>query len=255
MGLKRFLWIAPTTVLLIVSQTFRLNFPMPFVTSRVVAQTSDVRKAEAKRLFVQGGQQIGNSQFQAAIQSLQQALSIYREIKDRLGEGWTLRQIGYAYQSLKDYPKAIDYYQQSLVVALEIEDFGLEAIGRADIEVAQSESNPRIAEADRLRNQGRQQYQTNQFEAALQSWQQALSIYQETKERQGEGLMLRDLGNAYDSLGDYPKAIEYHQQYLAVARETEDRLSEGFALLYLNNSYANQGIQQFENNQFEAAIQ
>jgi CHAT domain-containing protein/Tfp pilus assembly protein PilF len=255
MRLKQFFWIAPTTALLIVSQTFRLNFPVSFAVSPVVAQTSDVRKAEAKQLFLQGGQQIRNSQFQAAIQSLQQALSIYREIKDRLGEGWTLRQIGYAYKSLKDYAKAIDFYQQSLVITQEIKDFGLEAIVRSSIEVAQSESNPRIAEADRLRNQGNQQYQTNQFEAALQSWQQALSIYQETKERQGEGLMLRDLGNAYDSLGDYPKAIEYHQQYLAVAREIKDRLSEGFALLYLGNAYANQGIQQFQNSQFEAAIQ
>jgi len=33
-------------------------------------------------------------------------------------------------------------------------------------------------EADYLLKQGISQYQTSQFEAALQSWQQALSLYQ-----------------------------------------------------------------------------
>jgi CHAT domain-containing protein len=263
--------------------------------SQVLAQSPDARKAEADRLFQQGIEQSETRQFETALQSWQQAMIIYREIKDRQGEAWSLRNLGLAYRSLEDYPKAIEYFQQSLaiaheikdrqgevwilrflgkayqhlgdyakaieyfqqslVIAREIEDFGLESVLPYDIAEAQSKSNPRIAEADRLRNQGNQQYQTNQVEAALQSWQQALSIYRETKERQGEGMMLRDLGNTYDSLGDYPKAIEYHQQYLAVARETQDRLSEGFALLYLSNSHANQGIQQFQNSQFEAAIQ
>ncbi|MEQ9234167.1 tetratricopeptide repeat protein [Coleofasciculus sp. E2-BRE-01] len=280
-------------------QSFWLNFPVTFRESEVVAQTSDARKAEADQRFQQGIEQSETSQFEAALQSWQQALIIYREIKDRQGEVrtlrnlglvyrnlgdypkaiehfqqslaiarqiqdrqgeiWILRFLGKAYQDLRDYAKAIEYFQQSLVIAREIENFQLETIVRYDLAEAQSESNPRIAEAVRLQNQGQQQYQTNQIEAALQSWQQALNIYQQTKERQGEGLILRDLGNAYDSLGDYARSIdrsiEYHQQYLAVARETEDRLSEGFALLYLKNAYANQGIQQFQNSQFEAAIQ
>ena len=44
----------------------------------------------------------------------------------------------------------------------------------------------REAEADKLLKQGREQFQTSQFEAALQSWQQALTIYREIKDRQGE---------------------------------------------------------------------
>jgi hypothetical protein len=87
MRLKRFFWIAPTTLLLIASQTCRLNFPVPVAASPVVAQTSDARKAEADRLLEQGLQQHQASQFQAAIQSGQQALVIYRELKDRNGEG------------------------------------------------------------------------------------------------------------------------------------------------------------------------
>src|SRR5919199_6503972 len=55
--------------------------------SQVLAQTPDARKAEADRLFQQGIQQYQTSQFEAALQSWQQALTIYREIKDRIEEG------------------------------------------------------------------------------------------------------------------------------------------------------------------------
>ncbi|HBK66171.1 MAG TPA: hypothetical protein DD000_22450, partial [Cyanobacteria bacterium UBA11166] len=62
------------------------------------------------------------------------------------------------------------------------------------------------AQADELFEQGNQQYQISQFEAALQSWQEALIIYQKINDRQGEGQSLGNLGIAYHALGDYTKA-------------------------------------------------
>ncbi len=94
----------------------------------------------------------------------------------------------------------------------------------------------RKAEADRLRQQGIEQYGISQFEAALQSWQQALIIYREIKDRQGEGKALMNLGAAYNSLGDYAKAIEYYQQALAIAREIQNRQGEAAALSNLGVS-------------------
>src|SRR4028118_2201960 len=99
----------------------------------------------------------------------------------------------------------------------------------------------RKAEAERLFNQGIQQYQISQFQAALQSWQQALIIYREIKDRRGEGKALGSLGIAYRSLGDYAKAIEYAQQVLAIAREIKDRQTEGAALGDLGIVYGNLG--------------
>ncbi|MFM7601748.1 MAG: tetratricopeptide repeat protein, partial [Pseudanabaena sp.] len=82
--------------------------------------------------------------------------------------------------------------------------------------VAQAQTTQdRQAEADRLFNQGRQQFQISQFEAAFQSWQQALTIYREIKDRQGEGAALGNLGIAYNFLGKYDKAIEFQLQRLA----------------------------------------
>ena len=71
----------------------------------------------------------------------------------------------------------------------------------------------RQAEADRLLQQGIQQYQTSQFQAALNSWQQTLQIYRALKNRGGEGRTLGSLGAAYGYLGNYAKAIEYTQQH------------------------------------------
>ena len=99
----------------------------------------------------------------------------------------------------------------------------------------------RKAEADRLFNQGNQQYQTSQFEGALQSWQQALVIYQKIQDPQGEEATLGNLGVAYYSLGDYEKAIDYQQQRLNIAREIKDPQGEGQSLGNLGVAYYSLG--------------
>jgi tetratricopeptide (TPR) repeat protein len=243
MRLKRFFWIASTTVLLIVSQTFRLNFSMPLAASPVVAQTSDARKAEAARLLQQGNQQLQTSQFEAAKQSFQQALAIYREMGDspnsdsfasRTGEGKALVYLGLAYFALQDYAKVIDYMEPGLAIAQAINDPQLEKVAREVLSLAQQAQR---LTANLLLQLGIQQLQTSKFQAALQSYQQALAIYPKVKDRQGEGKALGMMGLVYLSLQDYPKAIEYSQQCLAVAREVKDRDSEGKALGNMGLAY------------------
>ena len=56
----------------------------------LLAQTVNERKAEADNLLQQGLEQGRTSQFVAALQSFQQGLIIYQEIKDREGEGMAL---------------------------------------------------------------------------------------------------------------------------------------------------------------------
>ena len=99
----------------------------------------------------------------------------------------------------------------------------------------------RKAEADKLFNQGNQQFQISQFEAAFQSWQQALAIYREIKDRFGEGQSLGNLGLVYRNLGKYDKAIGLHLLDLEIAREIKDRRSEGRALGNLGVAYNSLG--------------
>ena len=110
----------------------------------------------------------------------------------------------------------------------------------------------RKVEADRLLRQGLQQYETRQFEAAIQSWQQSLNLYREIKNRPGEGAVLGILGFSHYLLGNYPKAIELQEQSLAIARETKDRGGEADALNILgkaiNHSTIIQKRSNFRNN-------
>lgn len=66
-------------------------------------------------------------------------------------------------------------------------------------------SQARQNEGDLLFNQGNQQFQLSQFDAAFQSWQQALTIYREIQSRPREQAVLGNLGLAYLALGKYEK--------------------------------------------------
>ena len=111
------------------------------------------------------------------------------------------------------------------------------AIVFPDIVMAQTVEEKK-KEADRFLDLGNQQFNVSQFEAALNSWQKALQIYREIKDRRGEGTALGNLGVAYYLLGNYPKAIDYHEQSLAIAREIKDRNGEYIALNNLGATLA-----------------
>ena len=118
MRLPRFGIISLVTFLIVVLLQVNWGFPSGLVSvghkedrqffpqSQVLAQTSEVRKAEADRLLEQGIEQFNTSQFEAALQSWQQALVIYQQIKDRQGEGNALGNLGLAYYVLGDYIQA-----------------------------------------------------------------------------------------------------------------------------------------------------
>ncbi|HEY9607426.1 MAG TPA: tetratricopeptide repeat protein [Allocoleopsis sp.] len=94
----------------------------------------------------------------------------------------------------------------------------------------------RKAEADRLLQQGMHQYDTNQFEPALQSFQQALAIYWEISDRQGQANAFYLLGNAYLNQGKKQEAIKSYQQSLAIYRGISNY--QGEANVLHNMGYA-----------------
>ena len=232
--------IALIALILTISQPIA-NLPLLFQASQVLAQTPADRKAQADRLLQQGFEQFQANQMKAALESWQQALVIYHEIKDRKGEASTLIVQGAAYIGLGDKKRAIASFEKGLVIAKEINNQDLEKLAKKNLQLAQAINDPRKAEADQLLDQGIEQVNTSQFTAALDSWQQALIIYREIKDPLGESQSLGNLGLAYYFLGDYAKAIEYQQQSLAIAREIKDRNGEGNALGNLGLAYYSLG--------------
>jgi CHAT domain-containing protein len=208
-----------------------------------IAQTSDAREAEADRLMQQGLQQYQTRQFAAALNSWQQALQIYRTLKNRPGEVRALTNFGTIYNSLSNYynsvgnyAKAIEYAQQSLAIAREIKDRPGEGRALGNLEAAYNS--------------------LGNYTKAIEYIQQSLAIVREIKHRQGEGVALGNLGGAYLYLSNYAKAIEYSQLSLAIAREMKDREGEGVALGNLGRAYIYLGnyIQAIEYTQQQLAI-
>lgn len=112
--------ISLVTMLVIGNFQSSQNSKYLITNSAALALTPVERKAEADRLFQQGMQQSLTNQFQAALKSWQQALSIYQEIKDRKGEADTLRNLAITYFQVGDYDKGFDSQQQALAIEREI---------------------------------------------------------------------------------------------------------------------------------------
>ena len=68
-----------------------------------------------------------SSNFEAAIEYYQEALSLYRKLKDKKGETRTLNALANVYYSLSDFTKAIEYYDESIFVLQSIGDLNFEA--------------------------------------------------------------------------------------------------------------------------------
>ncbi|HEY9607970.1 CHAT domain-containing tetratricopeptide repeat protein [Allocoleopsis sp.] len=202
--------------------TLSLLKPTPaFSTTQVLAQTPDPRKAEADRLFQQANQQQLANQMEAAIQSLQKALTLYREINDRQGEGSTLLSLGSAYFSLGNYAKALEYNQQRLDLMQKISDRQGEASALGMLSNIYSI----------LGNKAK----------TLEYQLQSLAITRTLGDRKQEGFALQSLGGTYTVLGDAAKAIDAYQQNLAIAQEFQDPLQTDLALSGLSMAYVNQG--------------
>jgi CHAT domain-containing protein/Tfp pilus assembly protein PilF len=182
---------------------------------------------EANRLFQQGIQQFQTSQFRAALQSLEQALALYREIGDRQGEGASLGNLGIIYDSLGQFQRAIAFHEQHREIAREIGD--------------------RQGEANSLNNLGRAYYSQGQYEQAIAFHEQSLDITREIRDRQGEAKSLGNLGQVYYSQGQYEQAIVFHEQSLEIKREIGDRGGEAASL-------GNLGLAYFSLDQYERAI-
>ncbi|MBE9001075.1 tetratricopeptide repeat protein [Nostoc sp. LEGE 12447] len=191
------------------------------VSTTAQAQTSQNRKIEADKLLEQGKQEFERGQYQNAIQSWQQALAIYQELKDHNGEANSLMNLGEAYRNLGQYPKAIEFYQQSLAIFRQIGD--------------------RNGEATSLNNLGNVYSILGQYPKAIEFYQQSLAIFRQTGDRNGEATSLNNLGLAYNSLGQYPKAIEFYQQSLAIFRQIGNRNGEAYSLNNLGEAYRNLG--------------
>lgn len=174
------------------------------------------------------------NRFDKAIEYFEQALLIYREVKNRAGEGNTISSLGNSYFASNRYEKAIEYYEQALVIFRDLKD--------------------RSTEGRNLTNLANANIYLNRYDKAIEYLEQALTIYRAVKDRSGEGIAIISLGNVYYIVSRYEKAIEYYEQSVAISREAKNRVSEGTALNNLGLSYTNLNRHEKAIEYFEQAL-
>ena len=106
-------------------------------------------------------------------------------------------------------------------------------------QASRNEQDIKKIRADQLFSESLTLWQTSRWQDAFDKLEQALALYREINDRQGEGRSLTGLGKIADHFGQYPQALEYYQQALAISRETGDHRNEGVTLNNIGLVYAN----------------
>lgn len=195
-----------------------------------IANDSNLKDWNGKFINNLGLLYLNLSQYPKALDYFQQSLKIAREIRDHKGEASSLNNMGLISRRQGQYQQALDYFQQSLVIMREINDH--------------------YGIATNLSNLGNVYQHLSQYPKALDYFQQSLKIAREISGSKGEANILNNMGIVYRRQGHYPQALDYFQQSLMIARKTDDRIMEmsslsNMGLVYLNISQYSQAINNF----------
>lgn len=95
---------------------------------------------------------------------------------------------------------------------------------------------------------GQKLLESQQYEAAIRSWEKALLEFRQKNSKFSESLTLSTISSVYMVSGDYNKAIDYAQQALVIARQLKNPLLEGLGYASLGATYTAFG-------EYEVAIQ
>ena len=169
-----------------------------------------------------GNANSGLGNFKKAIEWYQQSLDVAIKVNNKLEQGEILNNIATSLKNLRDYDNAIRIYFDSLKISIQEKDKRLKA---------------RV-----LGNIGNIYNETNRYTDAIEYHQQALRINESLLGAypdaiHGYSIDLGNLGNVYHDIGDYQTAIKYQLSHLDISRKIGDRQGEGRALMRLGRTY------------------
>ncbi|MFN3195336.1 MAG: adenylate/guanylate cyclase domain-containing protein [Chlorobiota bacterium] len=133
----------------------------------------------------------GKSDFKLGQELYEKAYDIYdnlpQTVEIKKSKASILGNIGFMYRNQSDYPKALDYYQKSLLIFEEI--------------------NNKQGIAANLGNIGTIYDYQGDFDRALEYYNKAMDLKKELKDKNGEAALLANIGLVYYFKADYDKAL------------------------------------------------
>jgi len=179
-------------------------------TALAAARQAGDRLGEAYTLAELGLFRRHAADYPAAAASLAQALALCGEAGDLPGHGYMLTQLGSVHMLTGDYPAAAASLDRAVALARSAGD--------------------RIVEAEALNHMGTLQQLTGDYPAADASQQQALTLCRDLGDLLGQAWSLNGLGLVQQETGDYPAADASQQQALALCRDLGDLLGQAWSL-------------------------
>ncbi|MFE4107860.1 tetratricopeptide repeat protein [Almyronema epifaneia] len=108
--------------------------------------------------------------------------------------------------------------------------------------------------ADQLMRLGSQQQLEGSYQQAINSWFQAIAIYQDLQDFSSMGLAYDYIGLTYTQLGQYEAAEEALRRRLAVARDNEDLQGQIFGWNNVGSLFLQRGYVGVARESFEQAL-
>lgn len=188
-----------------------------------------------------------------------QAIDVYatliglaRNIGNRAAEAVALQNIGLEYSNLGEYPKALQYLEESLkakrALGKDNESPQMNSLALTYYRVGDSQKaldyygqaleirrriGDKNGQAFTLAGIGATVLLRDEYQHAIDLFQQALALWSELNDPQQQALALNNIGAVYTRLGDERLALEYYERALPLRQSTGNRPGEAATRLNL----------------------
>ena len=210
-----------------------------------------------------------------AISKYEAAYNYWHSISNQHQMIEILTNIGEAYSRLSQNQKALDYYNQALLLSRTIRSHQSEVdllndIGEINIDLGNRqitldyckqalalsvEAGYVRGQAQALNNIGLAYHVLSDMQKALNSLNQALSLWKAAGDRRGQAQTLTNMGYSYNDLGDLRRALTTFNEALALWQKSGDLRGETLTLTAIGLLYSSLGDMQRALNAHDKAAQ
>ncbi|MEJ2435789.1 MAG: tetratricopeptide repeat protein, partial [Pseudolabrys sp.] len=191
---------------------FAASKEMAEAAMRHASRAGDAR-LEAEGHFAQGRALWLQAQYALARACYERALTLTRQVGDRLGEARCLHSLGVIHFDIDEYRLALEYHRRALTIYRDLGD--------------------RQREAESLNALANVYDALGEAALARESYEHSLAIKRAIGDRRGEAITLYNLAVRYRDAGEGELARRYCEDALAIARDIDSRRLVAYILTYL----------------------
>ncbi|MBL4753282.1 MAG: tetratricopeptide repeat protein, partial [Flavobacteriales bacterium] len=175
--------------------------------------------ARAKNLI--GIIQEGDGDYEGALRMYLESLRIYEQIKDTVGIGHLLSNLGVVYYYMDNYETSERYFLKGL-------------------RLREKQGN-KLDIAGSINNLGVIYYEQEKYNVALDYYDRSLQIRQELGNKEDISASLNNIGSVYEAMGKYNLAIGYYNQSVILDEDIGNGIGAARSYFNIAEVYITQG--------------